>query len=167
MIFDVLICFKQNHIVLNINPLHITCIFIKPRQALFAWKMFLSTYYFTRGLWSAIAYRNTRLISIILIWEKGNNLKLNSKLFIIGSNYLNCFTKLIYIKNEAEFVKRQLSPILFQHLLEHKITLKYNPLVTQFIATIINAFPEMKNYCYLVDIKPKNPHTDDQNITTQ
>lgn len=36
IIFDVFICFKQNHIVLNMNPLHITCIFIKPSQALFA-----------------------------------------------------------------------------------------------------------------------------------
>lgn len=94
VIFDVFICFKQNHIVLSINLMHITCIFIKPSQALFAWKMFLSTYYFTRGLWSAIAYRSTRIISVILIWEKGNNLKINSKLFIISSNYLNCFMKL-------------------------------------------------------------------------
>lgn len=109
IIIDVLICFKQNHIVLNINPLHITCIFIKPSQALFAWKMFLSTYYFTRGLWSAIAYRNTGMISVILIWEMRNNLELNSKLFIITSNYLDCSTKSIYVNNEAEFVKGQLS----------------------------------------------------------
>lgn len=93
----------------------------------------------------------------------GNNL--NSKLLIISSNYLNCFMKSIYINNEDEFVKGQLSVILFQHLLEHKITLKYNPLVAQFIATI--TFSEMQEYCYLVDIKPKNPHADGQNIPTQ
>lgn len=95
----------------------------------------------------------------------GNNLKLNCKLFIISSNYLNCFTKSTYVNKEAEFVKRQLSVILFQHLLEHKITLKYNPLIAQFIATI--TFSEMRKYCYLVDIKQKNPRTDGQNITTQ
>jgi len=84
---------------------------------------------------------------------------------MISSNYLNCFTKSIYINNKAEIVKGQLSAMLFQHLLEHKNTLQYNPLITQFIAAI--TFSEMQEYCYLVDIKPKNPHTDGQNIATQ
>lgn len=95
----------------------------------------------------------------------GNDLKLNSKLFIISLNYLNCFTNSIHINNEAEFIKGQLSVSLFQHLLEHKITLKYNPLIAQFIATI--TFSEMQKYCQLGDTKPKNPHTDSQYITTQ
>lgn len=36
VVFDVLLYLKQNHIVLNMNALHITCIFIKPSQALLA-----------------------------------------------------------------------------------------------------------------------------------
>lgn len=45
-------------------------------------------------------------------------------MFIILSNYLNCAMQL----HEAKFVKGHLSVILFQHLLEYKITLKHNPL---------------------------------------
>lgn len=66
-VFDVLLYLKQHCVVLNMNALHITCIFIKPSQALLAWKMFLSTYDFTRCLWSAVANRNTGMNSVILM----------------------------------------------------------------------------------------------------